>query len=91
MLKVRQFFVDNGIFEMEWPGNSPDLNPIEHLWYAIKVKIAKEKPSNKNELKEVKRKVWNNEISIDYLETLVKSMPQRLKAVIKAKGGATKY
>lgn len=34
--KVRKWFEDNGIKVMNWPPCSPDLNPIENLWFKIK-------------------------------------------------------
>jgi hypothetical protein len=29
---VREWFVDNNVPEMDWPAQSPERNPTEHLW-----------------------------------------------------------
>ena len=29
---------------LRWPGNSPDLNPIEHIWCLLKDRVAKRRP-----------------------------------------------
>lgn len=36
---VQEWLADNGIEVLEWPGNSPDLNPIENLWTMVKRKL----------------------------------------------------
>lgn len=75
---------------LKWPSQSPDLNPIEHLWKIMKDKMRKLKPSNLNDLFEKLHQVWST-IGIDYLQHLIDSMPQRCQAVIDAKGMYTKY
>lgn len=76
---------------MDWPGNSPDLNPIENLWHILKVKITKKKPKTLKELDMIVENVWYNDITVETTQNLVDSMPTRIKAVIKNKGGPTKY
>lgn len=80
-----------GIESLDWPGNSPDLNPIENVWSLMSVKIRQKKPKSLLELMKTIEKVWFEEITAEYLEALYDSMPNRIKCVIKAKGGTTKY
>lgn len=86
-----KWFADNGITLLDWPGNSPDLNPIENLWARLKRLVAAKRPSNKRELIASIIASWHNTISPDDLKCLVDSMPRRCEAVIKAKGYPTKY
>ncbi len=75
---------------MQWPSQSPDLNPIEHAFHLLKTKLKGKCPKNKQELKTVAVEAWQS-ITRDETQRLVMSMCSRLQAVIDCKGFATKY
>jgi len=74
-----------------WPGNSPDLNVIENVWMMLKRSVAKRNPTSAEDLVKKIREVWVSEISEQYCRKLVHSMPDRIAAVLRNKGGHIKY
>jgi len=90
--KATKWFEDHEYIVMLWPAQSPDLNPIEHLWTHLKKKLAEYEnpPSGILELWERAEMEWN-EIGKEVCQNLIESMPRRVEAVIKANGGYTKY
>ena len=90
--KAKKWFEDNDIQVLDWPAQSPDINPIEHLWEHLKRQLQKydSPPKGVHELWGRVEKEWN-EIPPEVCQRLVESMPRRVQAVIRAKGGHTKY
>jgi transposase len=83
---------DHGFKVLSWPAQSPDLNPIEHLWEHLKRRLGEydRAPSGILELWERVQVEWDK-ITADVCQNLIESMPRRVAAVVKAKGGYTKY
>ncbi len=75
---------------VDWPANSPDLNPIENLWGIVKRKMRDTRPNNADDLKATVKETWAS-IPPQQCHKLITSMPRRIEAVIKAKGAPTKY
>jgi transposase len=90
--KAKKWFEDNGVEVLKWPAQSPDLNPIEHLWVHLKERLDQYEnpPSSIHELWERVQKEWEA-IPASVCQNLIESMPRRIQAVLKAKGGYTKY
>lgn len=88
---VRLWLLYNCPKVLETPPQSPDLNPIEHLWEHIDRKVRQEhKVRTKADLKKAIAQEWAT-ISPEITKKLVESMPNRLEAVIRNRGGPTKY
>ncbi|GBP05161.1 Transposable element Tc1 transposase [Eumeta japonica] len=72
------------------PPQSPDLNPIEHLWEELDRRVKKRAISTKSELQKALKEEWSN-IGENVTKNLVHSMPKRLNEVINQRGLPTKY
>ncbi len=75
---------------LEWPSQSPDLNPIENLWRELKIKVHKRGPRNLQDLKTICVEEWAR-ITPEQCRRLVSPYKRRLEAVITNKGFSTKY
>lgn len=75
---------------LEWPSQSPDLNPIENLWRELKVRVAQRQPRNLKALEEICMEEWAK-IPAAMCANLVKNYRKRLISVIANKGFCTKY
>ncbi|KAI5695706.1 hypothetical protein M8J75_002280 [Diaphorina citri] len=89
---VREFLEEVNIPTLDWPAVSPDMNPIEHLWDQFKRRVRARVPAPQTvaELKMALEEEWEA-IPQTSVQTLIRSMRNRLEAVIRARGGNTKY
>ena len=87
-IQVRAWLNDSSITVMDWQAQSPDLNPVEHLWKLLnKMRIIDfEKLLNGAE-----EAAWKDDELNQHCAALVAGMPRRIEACITAKGGYTKY
>ncbi|MGH0145253.1 UNVERIFIED_CONTAM: hypothetical protein FKN15_004921 [Acipenser sinensis] len=69
---------------LQWPSQSPDLNPIENLWQYLKIVVHKRRPTNLNNLEQICQEEWAK-ITPTLCAKLVHTYPKRLKAVFAAK------
>ncbi len=71
---------DNEFTLLKWPPQSPDLNPIEHLWDVVEreIHIMDVQPTNLQQLCDAIMSTWTK-ISEECLQHLVESMTRRIK------------
>jgi len=70
----------------KWPPQSPDLNPIEHLWDMVEreIRIMDVQLTNLQQPCDTIMSIWTK-ISEEYFEHIGESMPQGIKSVLMAK------
>jgi len=87
---TKEWLEDNEIKVLGWSSQPPDLNPIEHLWNEVDLRISNypRKASSKETLWEILQEVWNG-IEPEVCQKLILTMPKRLGDVCSAKGGYT--
>ncbi|GFW71536.1 transposase domain containing protein [Trichonephila clavipes] len=77
---------------MSWPPKSPYLNQIEHIWDVMSQQLRVQRPPihNISDLRDRCLNIWYN-LSPAIYQRLVTSMPRRVEAVLRAKGGVAIY
>ena len=77
---------------MDWPGNSPDLNPIENLWSIMKRRLKRDHTiTSLEKLVEAIKRMWISEVPNSLCKRLARSMHKRVRLCIKNGGQMTKY
>ena len=88
---AREWYADNNVNWWKTPAASPDLNPIENVWHALKDYLRKDyKPRNLTQLREGIKAFWKTmtpEVCGKYIGHLKKVIP----IVIEVDGGPSGY
>ena len=76
---------------MQWPANSPDMNPVEHIWDELGRRVRRRHAlQTVNELANALVREWNN-LPNQLIQRYVNSMRRRIEALIRARGGHNRY
>jgi len=89
---TKKWFEDNHIPLFYHPANSPDLSPIEPVWNELKkiIRNLEHRPTSTDGLITAIHAAWE-ELSIDDVNKHVHGMPERVEAILKARGGHTRF
>lgn len=83
-------FERSGLKILEWPANSPDLNPIENIWAILKFRVVEHFPTTREAVIQAIQLEWAN-LTVADCAKACQSMRRRCQAVINADGGHTRW
>ncbi|GFU74577.1 transposable element Tcb2 transposase [Trichonephila clavipes] len=91
-LAVQDCLDSEGIQRLVWRARSPDLNPIENLWDALRRQVARRNypPSNKNTLIRALTDEWDK-LPQQLQDNVMQSMVRRMECCITLHGGHIPY
>ncbi len=55
---TKSWLSDHGVTVLDWPANSPDLNPIKNLWSIVKRKMRDTRLNNGDVMKAAIKATW---------------------------------
>lgn len=87
---AKEYFAENKIDVMDWPAQSPDMNPIENIWALVKRGVIEKNPKNKMELKNAILSVWES-ITQETTKRYALSFKRRAMELYRAKGRSINY
>ncbi|GFV41177.1 transposable element Tcb1 transposase [Trichonephila clavipes] len=89
---VKRFFANHPIELLPWPARSPDLSPIENMWFMVAHRLTQITPpaSTPDQFWQRVEAAWSA-VFQEHVQSLFESMPRRVAAVISSNGGYSGY
>ena len=83
---IQKWFVEIGVEELDWPAQSPDLNPVENLWDELECRLLARpnRPTSVPDLTNARVAQWK-QVPAAMFQHLVESLRRNVEAVIAAK------
>ena len=83
---IQKWFVEIGVEELDWPTQSPNLNP-KHLWDELECRL-RARPNHSTSVPDLTNALVaeSKQIPAAMFQHLVETLPRRVEAVIASKG-----